>query len=144
MVEWAEETGSSRCERPDLTVAEITEFMANGLSDRETTEVEDFLCRIGAYNLWLRNTAGSVLAMIRELEAKLNRGVARHMRSVSKQYAALEVKEAMILNKHPDLAKIHDRLTRLRMRYDKIRNLPQSIDASMRTIENALRRRNGY
>lgn len=143
MIAWAEQTGSSKFERPDLSVAQIAEFFSQGLSDRETGEVEDFLCLIEAYNLWLRNTCGSILAMIRHMESEFNHGLAKNVGLVSKKFVGNDIKEAIICNSQPKLRKLKDKLTRFRMKYDKISRLPQSIDASIRTIENSLRRRNG-
>lgn len=143
MKEWTEETGTSRFDKPSLTVKEICEFMEYGLADKDMGEIEDFLLRLESYNLWLRNTCGSVLATIRSVEKEYNEIIARGFKSLGKQFASNDIKEAMICNKNPKAEKIKNRLTRLRMKYDKISRIPQSIDASIRSIENAVRRRSG-
>ena len=143
MIVWADDTGTFKFERPDLSVKEICEFMSLGLADKDMNEIESFMCRVHSYNLWLRNTCGSLLAMIRWTEKELNTRIAKGWKSLSKQYASNEIKEAMICEKDHNAKELRDKLNRLRMKYDKLSKLPQSIDSFIRTIENSIRRKHG-
>ncbi|MCK5610076.1 hypothetical protein KAR91_49845 [Candidatus Pacearchaeota archaeon] len=143
MKNWTQETGTDKFAKPSLTVEGICKFMEAGLIDKEAAEIEDFLLRLGAYNLWLRNVCGSILATIRSTERNLNARLARGYKSIGKVYATPDVKEAMICDKDDIAYDLKERLTKLRMKYDKVSRIPQSIDSSIRTIENAVRRNNG-
>lgn len=143
MINWTQETGTGKFDKPSLTVEGICEFMEAGLIDKDTAEIEDFLLKLGAYNLWLRNICGSVLATIRSTERDLNARLAYGYKSMNKVYASQDVKEAMICDEDNIAYEFKEQLTKLRMKYDKISKIPQSIDSSIRTIENAVRRSSG-
>ncbi len=143
ILQWTKDTGTTKFNKPSLTVEKICSFMENGMADKELSEIEDFLLQLGSYNLWLRNTCGSILATIRRTEQDLNIQIAKGYKSMSKVFASQDVKEAMICEKNSNARKLKEQLVKLRMKYDKISKIPQSIDSSIRTIENAVRRKSG-
>ncbi len=143
MKHWVEETGTQPVKRPGITVEYIMDFCSEGLHDRETDEIETFLTNVEMYNLYLRNLMGSTLSEIRMVQQELNEQVAAHIHEFSGVYVSNHIKEAMVCDEHEEIGEQKRRLTFLQMKYDKIKNLPQSIDSFIRTTQQKLRRING-
>lgn len=142
LVEFTRESGTTKTESPEISVKEIIEFQKYGLKDRTLGEVEIFLGKMHSYDLYLRNQASSLLAEIRMEEGRLSLELAKHWNTLpSNLYASNAVKEAMLFERFEQMGALHEHLTVLRMRYDKVKSLPASLESAIRTVQTHIKAR---
>jgi len=142
LVGFTDESGTTKTDSPDITVKEIIAFESGGLKNKTLEEVELFLVRVHAYDLYLRNQSSSLLAEIRMEEGRLSIELAKRWSSLPRDlYASNAVKEAMLFDQFEYMGDMHEHLTVLRMKYDKVKGLPSSLDSAIRTIQTNIKAR---
>lgn len=123
-----------------ITIEEVVQFQNDGLFGKTTEEIEKFLFKVHAYNTSLKNKRASLRAFIRGLDALLDRFVSENIENVDK-YLPYDSKKEIICSRDEEVRAILDKNNQCKMHLDRIGDLPEGIDSTLRSIENYLRRR---
>lgn len=123
-----------------ITLEEVVQFQNDGLRGKTTEEIESFIFKIHSYNAVLKNKRSSLKAFTRGLTALLDRHVSDNIDNVDK-YLPYQSKREIICSKDAEFSAILNRLIQGEMHLDKIGDLPEAIDSTLRSIEAYMRRR---
>lgn len=123
-----------------ITLQEVVQFQNDGLMGKTTEEIESFIFKIHSYNLVLKNKRSSLKAFTRGLSTLIDRFVADNIEDVDK-YLPYQTKRDIICSKSDDISAILNKLIQGQMHLDKIADLPESVDSTLRSLEAYMRRR---
>lgn len=143
MKAFCEQFGLSYVEdNPSLTIEDIIEFQKRGLVGKSSEEIEEFVFKAHSFNTLLKSKRSSLRAFVRGLDGLVDSYVARGLDGVDK-FLPFPMKRELILSADQDMVSISSKLNMAKMQLDKIAELPEGIDSTLRSLENRMRRRNG-
>ena len=137
---WAEETGLKTGEAPSIDVEYISTLHGETVKTLDMEELEAIISSISSYSIFLKNLKGTLLAQINQLEGKYRRALALGMMRQTK-FKYRDEKEAAALEVDRDLAAMERQLTVLRMKYSKIKDMPESLDKHIDVLRMSYYRR---
>lgn len=123
-----------------LTLGEVVQFQSDGLRGKTTEEIEDFIFKTHAYVTILKNKKSSMGAFCTGLNSLINKYVNNNLESVDK-FLPYNAKRDAIISTDATVMGLDAQLVSAKMQLEKIGNIPEGIDSTLRSLENYLRRR---
>lgn len=123
-----------------IGLKEVVDFQSGGLRGKTTEEIESFIFKTHAYNMVLKNKKSSMKAFVTGMNSRINRFVSENLGTVDK-FLPYNAKRDAIISTDESVSLMENKLVGARMQLDKIGDLPDGIDQTLRSLESYLRRR---
>jgi len=123
-----------------LSLESVVAFQESGLRGKTTEEIEDFIFKTHAFVTILKNKHSSLSAFCVGMDSRVNKYVHNNLDQVDK-YLPYNAKRDAIISMDKTVSAMDENLSMAKMQLEKIGRLPDGIDATLRSLENYLRRR---
>lgn len=134
MREWCEKNKVSPVTQTEISVEQIKNACMNA-HDIDLVELEKIILQATAFNIFIKSMKGTLLAQIAGLENEMKRKMGLASQQVEGKYLTRDEKEATVLSTLPDINRVDEELTVLRVRYSKIKDIPLAIDTAIANLK---------
>jgi hypothetical protein len=140
--DWSEKTGIFPIGKSQIDLQSIVNACNDPLS-LSIEELGELINKANAYNIFLKSMKGSLIARLTYLSQELDEELYLETQNVSQDgmFLSKEEKRATVLRTFKHLKDKNDVLLEVRMKYLRMKDVPQSIDMAINSLKMLYNRR---
>lgn len=142
--EWTEKSGLTIIETNGLTVEKITNFISN-IKEKTIDDLYDILGQILSYNTFLKSSRSSLNVQLiyyqNKFDSKIHKMSPEVRAMEGNKYLTKEECLAKTISMDSELMQLADVLESIRLKYNKIKDMPHQIDRISDYIKEVIHRK---